>query len=60
VAVSVPNAYVVVPVSVRAKVRGQAYRAAGTLVFTLHEAGSGWMIASQSWSKDSENIDPNK
>lgn len=56
--VAAHSAYVVMPISVRARANGKPYRAAGTLVFALQESDQGWKIRSQSWSKSSENIDP--
>ena len=52
------NAYVVIPLDVQAKVKGQPYKASGTLVFALQHTDAGWKIAMQTWSKATENISP--
>ncbi len=52
------NAYVVVPLDVQAKVKGQPYRASGTLVFALQHTDAGWKISMQTWAKATENISP--
>jgi ketosteroid isomerase-like protein len=52
------NAYVVVPLDVRARLKERRYHATGVLVFALQKTSSGWKIASQSWAKATENINP--
>lgn len=52
------SAYVVVPLDVQAKVKGQPYRASGTLVFALQDTAAGWKISMQTWAKATENISP--
>lgn len=56
--VSGKSAYVVVPLSVMAKVNGKPYTSTGSLSFTLQKTDSGWKIASQTWTKATENINP--
>lgn len=52
------TAYVTVPLRVHATAHGKPYRATGTLTFTLKKTSAGWKIASQSWAKETENINP--
>ncbi len=52
------NAYVVIPLDVQAKVKGQPYKASGTLVFALQDTATGWKISMQTWAKATENISP--
>ena len=52
------SAYVVIPLDVQAKVKGQPYRASGTLVFALQHTDAGWKISMQTWAKATENISP--
>ncbi|HEU5398589.1 MAG TPA: nuclear transport factor 2 family protein [Gammaproteobacteria bacterium] len=54
------SAYVVIPLKVSAKAKGKPYRGSGSLVFTLRKTDAGWKIASQTWAKDTENINPYK
>jgi len=52
------SAYVVIPLKVQATVKGQPYRASGTLVFALQDTAAGWKISMQTWAKATENISP--
>jgi ketosteroid isomerase-like protein len=52
------EAYVVEPLREQAKVKGRAYKSAGSLTFTLRRIGHAWKITSQAWSKTEENINP--
>jgi ketosteroid isomerase-like protein len=56
--VSGKNAYVVVPLDVTAQSKGKPYHATGSLVFTLQKTDAGWKIATQTWAKDTESVDP--
>jgi len=56
--VGTDSAYVAVPLRVRAEVNGKPYKATGTLTFTLRKISATWKIASQSWTKETENINP--
>ena len=52
------RAYVTVPLRVRAQAAGRPYAATGVLTFTLLKTAAAWKIASQSWTKETENISP--
>lgn len=52
------SAYVVIPLDVQATVKGQPYKASGTLVFALQDTAAGWKISMQTWAKATENISP--
>jgi ketosteroid isomerase-like protein len=52
------RAYVLVPITVTAKVGGKPYTETGSLAFTLQETHAGWKIATQTWVKDTETFSP--
>ncbi|HEY1774156.1 MAG TPA: nuclear transport factor 2 family protein [Gammaproteobacteria bacterium] len=56
--VSGSSGYVVVPLEVTAQAKGKPYHASGSLVFALQKTNAGWKIASQTWAKDAESLDP--
>lgn len=52
------RAYVVVPLSVTAKIAGKPYTESGSLAFTLRQVGSAWKISGQAWAKGPEAFNP--
>jgi ketosteroid isomerase-like protein len=56
--VSGMSAYVVIPLDVTAQAKGKPYHATGSLVFTLQKTAADWKIATQTWTKDTESLDP--
>ncbi len=52
------SAYVLVPLTTTARVRGKPYIENRTLAFTLQRTPSGWRIGTQTWVKSTENFNP--
>lgn len=52
------RAYVVLPVSVTAKIAGKPYTESGSMAITLLQSGGVWKISVQCWTKGPENFNP--
>lgn len=52
------RAYVVVPLSVTARIARKPYTESGSVALTLQRVGGAWKISSQAWSKGREAFNP--